>query len=123
MLNRQAIIDAQDLPIAIVDVPEWGGQVRVRALTGAERLGLYTEAQKSGTFDLRVFQPLLVAMTAVDDAGQRLFADDEVAIIAGKSASAVQRVFDASAKHNALHAGAIDELEKNSAPTQNDASS
>ena len=36
-LNREAILAAEDLPRELVEVPEWGGAVYVRALTGAER--------------------------------------------------------------------------------------
>ena len=36
MLTKEAILAADDLPREKVDVPEWGGEVYVRALTGAQ---------------------------------------------------------------------------------------
>jgi len=37
LLTRDAILEAQDLQHEEVYIPEWGGSVRVRTLTGAER--------------------------------------------------------------------------------------
>lgn len=119
---RDSIIDAKDLATTTVRVDEWGIDVTVRMMTGTERHTLYAEANKSGSFDLKIFEPLLATLTMVDENGVRLFADDEVAIIAAKSAGAVKKVFDASAQLNQLNAGAVDAAIKNSVPTQNVAS-
>ena len=37
LLSKEAILAAQDVVTELVEVPEWGGSVRVRGLTGAER--------------------------------------------------------------------------------------
>lgn len=37
VLTREAILSADDLPAETVDVPEWGGKVRIRTMTGSER--------------------------------------------------------------------------------------
>ena len=37
MLDRNAILGADDLGREVVDVPEWAGSVQVRGLTAAER--------------------------------------------------------------------------------------
>jgi hypothetical protein len=41
MLDRKSILDRNDSKIEEVPVPEWGGSVYVRVLSGAERAGLY----------------------------------------------------------------------------------
>lgn len=33
MLSRDSILTANDIPTAVVECPEWGGSVRIRALT------------------------------------------------------------------------------------------
>ena len=38
MLTRKQILECADIPTEIVKVPEWGGEVLVKGLTGAERL-------------------------------------------------------------------------------------
>ena len=37
LLSKEAILAAQDLPSEDVEVPEWGGTVRVRGLDGKGR--------------------------------------------------------------------------------------
>ena len=37
LLSKTAILAAQDLQTEDVEVPEWGGAVRVRSFTGRER--------------------------------------------------------------------------------------
>ena len=37
LLSKSAILCANDLQTEDVDVPEWGGTVRVRSFTGRER--------------------------------------------------------------------------------------
>ncbi len=123
MLTRANILEAKDLETATVAVPEWGGDAIVRLLTGTERHTLYAKANAGGKFDMAVFSSLLVTMTLVDDQGVRLFADDEVAIIAGKPWKVVERIFDAAEKLNQLSKGSVEEAAKNSVPTQSDASS
>ncbi len=39
LLPRDLIDGADDLPVEDVEVPEWGGAVRLRTLTGSERDG------------------------------------------------------------------------------------
>lgn len=123
MISRQAILDAKDLATATVHVDEWGDDVTVRMMTGTERHTLYAKANESGKFNLGMFTAMLATLTMVDADGARLFADDEVAIVAGKSASALQKVFEASAELNKLNTGAVDAATKNSGPTQSASSS
>ena len=51
ILNKAAILAAEDLKTETVAVPEWGGEVRVRTLTGTERdafeSGLVAEGGKA----------------------------------------------------------------------------
>ena len=35
-LTREQILEADDLPTESLDVPEWGGEVLIRALNGAQ---------------------------------------------------------------------------------------
>jgi hypothetical protein len=123
MLTRDAILGAQDLKTVDVPVPEWGGDVRLRMLTGAERNALHAAAAAGGKFDATLFASLLVAKTIVGDDGGRLFGDDDAPALAAKSASAFNRVFEAAAKLNGLGGNAVDEAEGNSSAAQSGASS
>ena len=37
MLTREQILQSDDLPCETVPVPEWGGEVQVRTMTGTDR--------------------------------------------------------------------------------------
>lgn len=94
LLNKDQILKAKDLKTEEVSVPEWGGEVLVRGLTGQGRdsfemkIGL---ARKSGkTID--DFRSSLVARCLVDEEGERLFTDKEVEQLGRKSGAALDRV-------------------------------
>lgn len=123
MLNREAILGAQDLKIVDVDVPEWGGQVRVRMMTGTERTALLARSSVNGQVDTDLFSTTLIEMTTVDEAGNRVFADGDAAALGQKASAALTRVFSASSRLNRLNGDAVEAAEKNSAATASVASS
>ena len=119
LLGAAAILSAPDLATVDVDVPEWGGTVRVRALNGRERDAFEASCmkeRKDGTqeFITRNMRAKLVALALVDDKGQRLFADEDVAALGKKSAKALSRVFDAASALNGITPDDVKSLEGNS---------
>lgn len=117
LLSKSAILCANDLQTEDVDVPEWGGAVRVRSFTGRERdafeASLVSGEGKSRRVDLSNLRARLVALTIVDEVGQRLFADDEVALLGTKSGAALDRVFAIAQQLNGLSGAQVEELTKN----------
>ena len=122
LLTRDAILQAQDLPIEDVEVKEWGGSVRVRALTGAERdafeQSIVEQKGKSTKMNLQNMRAKLVALTVVDEGGNRLFADADAKLLGKKSALALNRVFEVAQKLSGLTPEDVDELTKNSESDQ-----
>lgn len=118
LLNRDAILQAQDLPTEDVEVPEWGGAVRVRGLTGAERdafeQSVVEQRGKSTRANLKNIRAKLVAMTVVDENGERLFSDSDAAILGKKSAAALNRVFEVAQRLNGMTPDDVEELSGNS---------
>lgn len=116
-LTREQILECVDLQYEDVAVPEWGGTVRVRGLTGAERDAFESSfVQQQGTkttFDMQNMRAKLVAMAVVDENGERLFSDRDVAALGRKSGAALQRVFEVAQRLSGLTDEDIDELEKN----------
>lgn len=117
-LNRDDILGAQDLPTEDVHVPEWGGWVRVRGLTGAERDAFEAEIiQTRGRethVNLRNIRAKLVARTIVDEEGKRIFGDADIHALGEKSARALQRVFEVAQRLSGLTDQDVEELAKNS---------
>ncbi len=99
-LSAEQILDADDLAHEDVDVPEWGGTVRVRELPGTERDKF--EAQFVGKDGASVraeglegFRARLAAAAIVDESGKQLFRSvAETKRLGEKSARALQRVCD-----------------------------
>lgn len=115
LLTHAEIMGANDLVSEIVPVPEWGGDVRVRTLTGAERdafeMAVFTMRQKAGTaINIRA---LLVALCVVDDEGKRLFSERDAVQLGAKSAKALDRVFSVAQRLNGLTTADVEELGKN----------
>lgn len=97
LLTRDAIVAAQDLPSELVEVPEWGGSVRVRGMTGAQRDAWEAEfigARAQGASVPPDWRVRRVAMCLVDEDGKRLFPDREVATLGGKSGLVIDRIDD-----------------------------
>ena len=98
ILTRDEILKAQDIDYEVVEVPEWGGEVRVRAMTAAERdafeASILRQTKSGVQVEMVNLRARLCAMTIVDEDGKRIFSDSDVAELGKKSAAALQRVFD-----------------------------
>lgn len=117
-LSKDQILEALDLKSVTVDVPEWGGSVLVRTMTGADRDAfeasmVTTNPDGSRTPDMRNLRAKLVALTLVDDANNRLFEVSDIPRLAMKSSAALERVFEAAQRINGLGAKAEDDAAKN----------
>lgn len=95
LLSKDDILGADDLPTEDVPVPEWGGDVRVRGLTGVERdrfeFGMAAVKDKPEEAN---FRAQIVGRCIVDEDGKRLFTDKELVKLGAKSGAALDRVFD-----------------------------
>lgn len=118
VLTRDQIMAAEDLTTEIVPVPEWGGEVIVKALTGRERDAFEASiaGERSGRrvkMDLENVRARFVATCVVDEKGQPLFYPSDVALLGEKSAAALQRVFEAGQRLSGLTNDDVEELAKN----------
>lgn len=122
MLNKQLIIDANDIGTGKISVPEWGGEVYVKSPSIRERdiLGTYTRKYLEVMTDKKG-EPVLdenqnpklkfikseeaekafsdfrlykVGFSLCDEKGVRLFSDEEIeTILSKKSPESIDRVF------------------------------
>ena len=121
LLSKEAILAADDLGLEEVEVPQWGGSVLVKPLTAKQR-GWFTsqlvEHRKGGNvIRLEQIQIRLCAMSIVQENGNRMFSDNELAALAGKSAGALQIVFEAAQRLSGLSDEQVEELQGNSNET------
>lgn len=120
LLKRSEILAVDDLKTETVSVPEWGGEVMVRSLTGAERdyfeSSIVSLDGKKTKTDLSNVRAKLVVVSCVDENGDSLFTAEDVEALGEKSASALQRVFEVAQHLSGLTAADVEELAKNSVP-------
>lgn len=113
MLTREQILGADDLKSEVVDVPEWGGSVRVSMMSGVARDAFQTSIQDSDK-SISYFQNSLIVATVVGDDGAPLFAMSDLTALRAKSAAAVTRVANVAERLNGFGAKAVETAEKNS---------
>lgn len=114
-LTRDQILGVPDIMREDVDVPEWGGTVCVKGLSGTERDAFEASmVGRNGAMKLDNIRAKLVSLAVVDpDTGESLFSVGDVAILGGKSAAALNRVFGVAQRLAGLTESDIEELEKN----------
>jgi hypothetical protein len=121
-LSRDQILNAVDIVTEEVDVPEWGGKVLVRGLSGTERdqleATLVQMKGKNSTANLKNLRAKLVVLAVVDETGKRLFGEDDVTALGKKSAAALDRVYTKAALLSGISEADQDELTKNSESDQ-----
>lgn len=125
ILNKEDILQARDVKIERVDVPEWGGTVCVRSLTAAER-GLIEEAAanfkekkgKGGDSFARTFTVKFASLAICDENGTRLFDDQGIAQLQQKNAAIVSRIANVAQRLSGFTKEEMEELEKNLSEAQ-----
>lgn len=114
MLTKDAIL-ATVLKCQTVTVPEWGGDVQLRELSGADRDAWEQknyEARKSGATPQNI-RAGLVCLCLVDEGGKRLFCDGEIEALGKLSGAALDRLFDVCLTMNRLRADDVEDARKN----------
>lgn len=125
VLNKQDILQAKDVKIEQVDVPEWGGVVYVRSISALER-GLIEEAaakfkeSKGKDAFARTFTVKFASLAICDEDGNRLFDDKDMTLLQAKNAAAVARVAEAAQRLSGFTKQDMEELEKNLKDAQPD---
>jgi len=121
ILTKEAICKVNDLPTEVVSVPEWGGEVIVKTMSGIERdayeMDVYSLAMEKKKDDRNIPENIrakLCAATMVNEKGNLLFSDaDDIKKLGQKSARALSRVFGIARKLNGIGDEDLEDLEKN----------
>ena len=118
MLSRDDIMRADDCKTESVDVPEWGGTVLVRALSGSARddweASFVDRSGKKAKVKPQNIRARLAVRSIVDENGNRIFSDDDAERLGEKSAAALERIFVAASRLSRIGEEDIEDLEKNS---------
>jgi hypothetical protein len=119
-LSKAAILAANDTKLsAAISVPEWGGNVYCKTLSGTER-DAFEDAYAQNK--MKQFRCRFLVLTLCDDKGERLFGDGDVDELGKKSSVVINRLFDKSWAHNAFTPEAVEGLGEGSPDGQSDGS-
>lgn len=108
MLTRDQILAADDLKFEVVEVPEWGGSVRVAAMSGAQRDRFEMSIVVNGKPDATNARAKLVAASVVDESGVPVFTLEDIEALGRKSSAALNRIVDVARRLSGI---GQDELE------------
>jgi hypothetical protein len=118
LLSWDEISKADDLGGEVVEVPEWGGSVRIARLSIAAADALFSK--DSGGVDARV---RMIAACLVDESGAPLVPEDKLGEMMTKSAVVIERLWRIAAERNGLTLKKVEDSIKNSESGPGDVSS
>src|SRR3990167_4764050 len=117
LLTKEQIFAVSDLDKQTVSVPEWGGDVVIRTMTGSERdafeQSLFDQKGKSAKANMQNLRAKLLAFCLVDDEGGRMFTEHDVGKLGAKSAKVLYRLYTLARDMNGIGAEDEEELVKN----------
>jgi hypothetical protein len=113
MLTRDQILGAPEPELKPIPVPEWGGEVYIKVMSGTERDRWEILAFTDGKVNRDNFRATLLVKTLCDDKGNPIFTDVDVAALSAKPSPALVRLAKTAMKVNALTDSDVDELTKN----------
>lgn len=123
MTLRDRILSADDIVSERVNVPEWGVDVDVRTMTGAERARIMQAAADAGgrvDFE-RVFPDVVIACSHDPETGERVFGFDDRDALMAKSGAAIDRIAQVGLRLSGFTEASQTEMGKGSSGTPSDA--
>ena len=116
-LTAGEILAADDLVKELVKVPEWGGDLYIKTMSGTDRDSFEDDITKTRgkkvDVNMKNIRARLVVKTACDEGGTLLFTEDQAQALGLKSAKALDRCFSTAQKLNGLSANDVEDLAKN----------
>ena len=107
MLTVEQIMTANDIVERDVDVPQWGGTVRIRGLTKGQHQQLRKRATSRSQVDTDRLEMLLFSESVVEPR----FTLEQAQSLRDKAAAPFERVMKAVLEINGLADGAVEEAE------------
>lgn len=102
ILSRDQILAAGRRDVITIDIPEWGGSVCLRPLSGAEVTAIYADE----TRDRTAITQAVVAASICDESGDRLFAPADAPALFDKAYAGLSALTSKALEINRLTAEA-----------------
>ena len=122
LLDKAALLAeaAKPLPIEKVSIPELGGDVYIRAMSGSERdaweRSLIVGRGKRRDVDTTNVRAKLVVRVLCDDTGARLMADSDAEALGHLRVDILTKLYEVAQRMSGVTDKDVEELGKDSAP-------
>lgn len=117
-LTRDAFLQPAVIPTERVEIPELDSFVMVRGMTAKQRnefdKQFQTRAGKTNRATMEQIRQRLVVWACVDEAGDPLFTEGDVAAIGNQSAAVVERIVNVAQRLCGMSDSDIEGMAKNS---------
>lgn len=122
---RDLVAEANDIEKRLVDVPEWGVEIELRAFSLDARSGFLDQMQV-GNLDgddevkgamKRMYPAMLIAACHDPETGALVFTETDAPMLLTKNGNVVDRLGDLILKMNGMVEGAVDDAKKGSSTT------
>ena len=125
MSLRDQILNSNDIPKELVKVKEWGIEIEVRGMTGAERTRILDIAMgKDQDVNLQMVYPEIVIATSFDaETGEQIFTPADRTALLSKSANALDRLATVGMRLSGFTAETTEAMGKDSSETVSEDSS
>jgi hypothetical protein len=115
--SKESIFAFKGKPSHAVDVPEWGGTVYVRVMSGAERDGYEDETYRLNGKSVQLnrvnARARLLVRCLSDEEGKRLFSDADADTLGNQPADVIDKVYSVALRVNGFTEKDVEDLAKN----------
>ena len=96
-LTKEQIFGADDIQRVKLNVPEWGGDIWVQGMNGAQRdrfeASIVQQKTEAKGFNLANIRARLCALTICDEQGVLMFSEKDIDALSRKSAVVLTKIF------------------------------
>lgn len=119
-LSKNQILDIDDSCTLDVDVPEWGGVVRLKAPTASQldRFEAEQVTRRKVSSHMANIRARMAILVCVDDDGKQLFLASDEQKLSHKSSVPLNRIWKAAQKWLGVDDEAVEDIAKNSQETE-----
>ena len=117
-LTREQILEAKDIQMKKINVPEWGGDIYVKGLSGIANekfqesiIEIKEDGKRKVTY--KYMRAKLLALTICDENGNLLFSEEDIEALDNKSSYVLSIIYETAQRLSGLTKGDIENLRKN----------
>lgn len=121
LLTKDQILAADDVEYRDTPIPEWGGVVRIKAISGASRDRYemaMARARDKGNLEKANFRAVLLAEAICDDQLKPIFQPRDIYELGKKNARVLDKLFDVAAELAGIREADKKDAEENFQETQ-----